>query len=378
MDILFIEPFYSGSHKSWLDQLQKYSKHNFQLLTMEGKAWKWRMYGSSVTLSKQLESVEKADIILVSDMLDLATFISLSRHELNRLSNPKIGVYFHENQLAYPWQEDGDDTKLKRDVHYGMMNYNSALSADFVLFNSQYNRETFLTELDHILAKMPDYHHLDSIDEINKKSTILPIGLEAPTSLSKEYIEAVRKKYALSTSYLPLILWNHRLDHDKNPELFLRTLIQLKNEGYAFHLAFLGEMNHRNLNKYGYLLEELKDETVAIGFLEKNDYVAFLHLADILPVTSNHDFFGISVMEAISYGCIPILPTRLTYPKLYNISKNPELFYATESEFKPKLVDAMNNLVSNRSRHYIHLSAPYLWENVIIQYDQYFDQIFLS
>lgn len=375
MDILFIEPFYSGSHKTWLDQFKKHSTHNISLMTMDGKSWKWRMYGASITMADKMKTIEKTDLIITSDMLDLAAFISFSRHELHRLGNPKIGLYCHENQLAYPWRPEGDDRKQNRDVHYGMINYTSALSADFIMFNSDYNRSSFVTELDQILKKMPDYQHKSSIQQILDKSTILPIGFETPVELTTDQLESVRVKYGLSEIQQPLILWNHRLDHDKNPELFLRTLIHLKDQGLSFKLAFLGEMNTRNLNRYGFLLEELKEKTVAMGYLDYENYLAFLHLADILPVTSNHDFFGISVMEAIAYGCSPILPDRLTYPDLYKIHENPDLFYETEEELIEKLADRMNNIQSTRQADYIHLTEGYQWKNLIPLYDAFISDI---
>ena len=39
-------------------------------------------------------------------------------------------------------------------------------------------------------------------------------------------------------------------------------------------------------------------------------------MCDIIPVTSNHDFFGISVMEAVFCNVWPILPDRLSYKEL--------------------------------------------------------------
>ncbi len=149
MRILFIEPFYSGSHKTWLDRFARHSCHHIELMTMEGRFWKWRMYGSSVTMADRFMELfedhpKPFDLILTTDMMDVPVFISLVRKQLTALGNPPVGIYFHENQFAYPWQTDCDDIKHKRDVHYGMTNYTSALTADFLLFNSKYNRDSFL------------------------------------------------------------------------------------------------------------------------------------------------------------------------------------------------------------------------------------------
>ncbi len=371
MNILFIEPFYSGSHKSWLDQLVLHSSHNIKRLTMDGKSWKWRMYGASLTMSQKLKEMDwDLDLIIVSDMLDLSTFIALSKDTLHRLGNPKIAVYFHENQLAYPWRPGGDDLKEKRDVHYGMTNYTTALTADYVIFNSNHNRDTFFHELGKLLDKMPDYQHTGSLEKIKGKTSILPIGLEAPTPLTGTDLDDFMAKYGIRHNHPPLILWNHRLDHDKNPKGFLETLIRLKKEGITFTLAFLGQMNHRNLDHYEHLLEELKEETIALGFVSRQDYLGFLTLAPILPVTSYHDFFGISVMEAIAYGAQPILPDRLTYPDLYKIKDNPEIFYTDHSDLQKKLADTIKGSTSSKS--YIHLTKPYWWSGLILHYDSFF------
>ena len=59
MNILYIEPYYSGSHKRWIDSYKKYSKHDITILHLPGNKWKWRMHGGAITLSNQflLESV---------------------------------------------------------------------------------------------------------------------------------------------------------------------------------------------------------------------------------------------------------------------------------------------------------------------------------
>ena len=38
---------------------------------------------------------------------------------------------------------------------------------------------------------------------------------------------------------------------------------------------------------------------------------------DIAVSTAKHEFYGISVIEAVRAGCIPFLPNRLSYPELF-------------------------------------------------------------
>ena len=70
---MLIEPFYGGSHKAWVDGLIEHSAHHFQLLTLSDHHWKWRMHGGAISLAKKANGLEDVpDLILVSDMLDLA------------------------------------------------------------------------------------------------------------------------------------------------------------------------------------------------------------------------------------------------------------------------------------------------------------------
>ena len=116
MTILIIEPFFSGSHKSWAEGYQRYSENDVKLLTLKGRHWKWRMYGGAVSLARDFEKLNiRPDLILATDMLDLTTFLALTRQETAEIPT---AVYFHENQITYPWSPNDEDVKLKRDIHF--------------------------------------------------------------------------------------------------------------------------------------------------------------------------------------------------------------------------------------------------------------------
>ena len=53
MNILLVEPYYTGSHKSWAQGYQSFSNHNVQIISLPGQFWKWRMHGGAITLAKQ-------------------------------------------------------------------------------------------------------------------------------------------------------------------------------------------------------------------------------------------------------------------------------------------------------------------------------------
>ena len=202
MKILIIEPYYTGSHKQWADGYQKHSQHEIRILSMKGQFWKWRMHGGAVTLANQFnEMAWTPDLIIATDMLDLTTFLSLTKNRSYKIST---AIYFHENQLTYPWSPEDRDIQNKRDTHYGFINYSSALVADKIFFNSKFHMNSFLEELHPFLKQFPDHQELDSINIIRSRSEVLYLGMELERF----------DQYKVDNTGRPLILWNHRWEYD--------------------------------------------------------------------------------------------------------------------------------------------------------------------
>ena len=176
MKILLVEPYFSGSHKSWAEGYKSFSNHNVKIISLPGQFWKWRMHGGAISLAKQfMEMNFSPDLILATDMLDLTTFLSLTKSRTAKIPN---ALYFHENQLSYPWSNLDRDVIEKRDHHYGFINLSSALVADNVLFNSKYHHDSFHHESIKLLKHFPDNNELDIVEKIKKKSRILYLGMD--------------------------------------------------------------------------------------------------------------------------------------------------------------------------------------------------------
>ncbi len=363
LNILYVEPFYSGSHKRWIDAYKKYSKHNIDILSLPGRKWKWRMHGGAISLAEEFNLLNKKfDLIICSDMLNLPVFKSLCK---NNLKNEKVVMYFHENQLSYPWSPKDQDTKLNRDLSYYYINYTSSLLSDYNFFNSQYHIDSYINGLKKYLKKMPDFQNYETIDVIHKKSEVLPIGCE----LNQINNFKTRNKNS------PIILWNHRWEYDKNPESFFNTLFDLDKKGIEFSLVVLGESYEEYPEIFDIAKVKLKNKILYFGYCKSNDeYKKWLKKCDILPVTSIQDFFGISIVEAVAYGNYPILPNRLSYPEIFNINKRPELFYNNLKELKEKLISVIkdNRCNKNLSNNII---KKYDWSNLCLEYDKKFESI---
>jgi glycosyltransferase involved in cell wall biosynthesis len=363
MRIILLEPYLTGSHAVWAREYAEHSRHDVRIIGLEGRYWKWRMHGGAVTLAAMfMAGDDTTDLILTTDMLDLPTFLALTRHQTAAI---RTAIYFHENQLCYPWSENDRDLKKDRDAHYAFINFASALAADIVLFNSQYHQTAFLRELGRFLRSFPDYNETRTIETIRLKSDVLYLGLDL-RSLDG-YQAGIRSEAP------PLILWNHRWEYDKNPEDFFRALFILSAEGLDFEVALLGESFGEMPAVFNEARSRLAERIVQFGYAEnRGEYATWLWKADIIPVTSIQDFFGASVVQAMYCNCCPILPHRLAYPEHIPPEYHEDFFYRDFEDLLAMLRHRITNIDETRRIETRHLISHYDWATMAPRYDVLF------
>lgn len=371
MNILLLEPFFTGSHRAWARGFAKHSRNSFETLTLSGHHWKWRMHGGAVTLArKYMEGDYKPDLLLATDMLDLTTFLALTRE---RTAGIPTATYFHENQLTYPWSPKDRDKFDNRDRHYSFINYVTALVSDRVFFNSRYHHDAFLGELPGLLKQFPDNHEANSVEVITKKSDVLPLGLDL-----RWFDEAKEKHDATQHGPPgpPRILWNHRWEYDKNPEEFFRALNIMVDRELEFEVAVIGESPDVVPNAFNTALHTLGTRIAQFGYVDDDlEYARWLWSADLLPVTSIQDFFGGSVMEAIYCNCFPILPRRLAYPELIPSQYQSTCLYRDFDEFVDRLDASLRNVQGIRRISLRDVAAKYDWSQMASIYDEAFENV---
>ncbi|UCF04507.1 MAG: DUF3524 domain-containing protein [bacterium] len=366
MKILILEPYLTGSHASWANEYAARSAHEVTVLGLEGRHWKWRMHGGAVTLARRFLAGDDApDCIIASDMLDLTTFLAMTR---GRTAHVRTAVYFHENQLTYPWSEQDTDPVRDRDAHYGFINYASALAADAVFFNSRYHLDSFLAALEPFLGAFPDHGEVENVARIRDRSRVLPLGLDL-------------KRFDLHRSGrprsgAPLVVWNHRWEYDKNPEGFFRALFRLQDMDCTFEVAVLGERFHEAPAIFTEAARRLGSRIVRFGYAEDFDeYAAWLWRADIRPVTSIHDFFGASVVQAIYCNCYPLLPKRLAYPEHIPAEHHDAFLYGDDEGLLGMLRNRLVHIEETRGYETQDFVSGYDWTSMAPQYDRLIENL---
>ncbi len=309
MRILYVEPFEGGSHASFSRTLTQGVDARWTSLTLPGRHWKWRMRGSAAWAALEHASALTGahDLLLASSYVPLAELVGLCPP---LAAIPRV-LYFHENQLAFPRR--GPDPG-QRDLHFGFTQLVSALAATRCVFNSAYNRRSFLEAGRGLLARMPDAVPPGWIDRINARSEVLPVPVALPDQAPAPELAADDP----GRSRGPVILWNHRWEHDKNPEGFFAALLTLARRAVPFRVAVCGQRFSRVPAVFERARAELAGRVIHWGFCETAaEYRALLSRAQIAVSTADHEFFGVAMIEATHLGAYPLVPDRLAYPELF-------------------------------------------------------------
>lgn len=355
LKVLVLEPYHGGSHRSSLKCVMRLP-FEFTLMPLPPRKWKWRMRLSAPYYAQKLRDAEgRYDRILCSSYVDVAALRGLAP---GWVRETPLLCYFHENQFAYPVRAENE-----RDFHFALTNVTSALASDSVAFNSKYNMLTLLDGMEGLLPFAYDMKLNDPRAEIEGRSRILPPPIDF-TEID-DAPEPVRDEGP------PVVVWNHRWEHDKGPEAFFEALIALDREGVAFRLAVLGEEFSERPAIFDRARKELSHRILHFGYAESRAaYARLLKLGDIVVSTSGHEFYGISVLEAVRAGCRPLVPRRLSYPELF-----PDEFLYDDDDFsdrlREELVRPKPGLSSGRA---VGLTERASWESLSGAYAQWISE----
>lgn len=367
MNILAIEPYFSGSHKAFLKGLSKHSSHNIIPIKLNYKGWKWRMHGDSVTLAQLTREVEEPiDLLLTSSMTNLPAFLALNNPRFAH--TPKI-MYMHENQFTRPIPE-GET----RDLTFCYINYLSMLVADKLLFSSQFHLDDLLEALPRFLDNYPDDKHYNTVDQIREKSVVMHPGLNLDVFDAQPDTRKENKN--------PVIVWNQRWQFDRNPAMFFRVLNRLNDIDLKFDLILAGDTKHEKPEEFEKAWQRYGQQITHFGYVEdEENYSRLLHSGDIVVSTATYEFFCVAIMEAIYCGCHPLVPNKLHYPELipkslHNPLLHAPVLYDTEDDLFRHLKGLLEKKTKPLPKSSLQNVNKHLdWKQKIKSFDRLFEEM---
>jgi len=304
--VLMLSAYDAISHQLWRKRLkQVFRDYQWTELCLAPRHFTWRVRGNSlIWATTQREVLEQDyDFLVATSMVDLSSL----RGFVPSLASIPTLLYVHENQFEYP-QNRSD----RKNVEPLLVPLYAALCADTVAFNSNFNRSSFLKGAASLLSKLPEQFPSSIMTRLNA-SVVIPV----PLLDSSPRLTAADSNSALS------IVWNHRWEFDKGPELLLAVVVALEAQKLPVQLHVVGQQFREQpieFKEINNLLDSHAENTNIkrglFGFIEDmNDYTALLETCDVVLSTAIHDFQGLAIQEACLKGCVPLTPDDLAYPE---------------------------------------------------------------
>ena len=364
--IAAVEPYFGGSHRHFLEGLQRHSRHRIELFTLPPRLWKWRVRGAALGLAPRIDAAGRFDLLFCSDYVNVPDLRALL---VPALRGKPLLYYLHENQLSYPLSPDEEF-----DPYFGFTNVLSCLSAEAVAFNSEFHRREFFGRLGDFLPRLPDYDRARVVDTIQARAEVLPIGLDFAE------LDRLRADPARPGRPAPRrVLWNHRWEFDKGPERFFAALDVLAAERVPFVVDVVGQSFARRPDVFDTIPGRLGTRLGRFGYVEsRQEYVQLLCQADIVVSTAQQEFFGIAMAEAVWCGAWPIAPRALVYEDFYGGECADLHLYRDDAELARLLAQALTAARLVPAPVLRQRLAAFDWRQVAPRFDSRFEALCLA
>ncbi|KAK7169062.1 hypothetical protein R3I93_005150 [Phoxinus phoxinus] len=399
MSVLLLEAFCGGSHKQLVDLL-KQSVEDCVSFTLPAKKWHWRARTSALYFMQAVPASSTYRVLFTSSVLNLAELVALRPdlahlkkvlyfHE-NQLVYPVRKR--QERDFQYGYNQILSCLVADVVVFNSSFNMESFLSSISTFMKTMPDHRP--KDLDrlirpkcrvlHFPIRFPDVtrflpahkrlRHSVRCDDIHARAAQSLVQTSGPSSCPDPTIHSelpgkilnvagpqqslkptsvsphqeTLENQPVSRTYddddddergklRPLhIVWPHRWEHDKDPQLFFQTLLKLKERQLSFEVSVLGETFTDAPDIFSEAKEQLVDHIQHWGFMpSKEDYLKALCQADVVVSTAKHEFFGVAMLEAVHCGCYPLCPKALVYPEIFPAT----YLYSTPEQLCKRLQD---------------------------------------
>ena len=354
LDVLCLEPWYGGSHRDFLDNWSRRSRHRLRIHGLAPRQWRWRQAASAWELAKAVAGTPRPDRLVVSDYVDLARLRGLLPAAWARV--PAL-AYFHENQLTYPAQAPATPApSTQDDLSPAWSNLLTCVAADALVFNSAFHLDDFRVAAQQLLARLPRPNPSGELTAALDKAVVVAPAPE---------LEAVPLGPGPPMAAPLRVAFPHRWEHDKDPLTFLRAVVRARGRGASIQVVLLGERYAKTPAGLDAALVALGKDVLHAGYAkDRDEYLRWLGSCDVVASTARQEFFGVAVMEGVAAGCHPLVPDRLAYGQLFGGTHAKKALWGDPTQ----LVDRLRTL----SKDPVVTRAPLAragWRRMALEHD---------
>ncbi len=313
--VLLLSAYAAASHQLWVTRLQLlFPEYAWTMLELPPRHFNWTIRGNSMLWAfRERELLQQAfDLLIATSMVDLSSL----RGMVPSLALIPTLVYFHENQFAYP-----SGGQREANVEPQLVPLYAALCADQIVFNSHYNRDSFLQGAIGLFKRLPDAIP-DSVLLRLQDSCVVPVPIlqSGPTPATARDPDSGAGNSACG---MLEIVWNHRWEYDKGTDLLLELCKRIRTDMLPMRLHIVGEQFRKQpveFQQIDLLLNahaaQLQISRGRFGFIAaRSEYETLLAQCDVVLSTARHDFQGLAIQEACMLSCTPLAPNSLVYPE---------------------------------------------------------------
>lgn len=261
-------------------------------------------------------------------------------------------------------------------THYITHGYFDKSSKKIVEYLTKFYCDKTATEL--IVPTNKTYKLFKEKYKYEKNIHIIPTGIEVDRffkeNIDIKIVNTLRKQLNI-TKKDHVLLFVGRLAEEKNVEFLLNVMPKLKKKNKNIKLLIVGDGPDKN--KFEVLTKKLEidDKVVFTGKVPWEDVEYYYHLAEIFVTASKSETQGLTVVEAMAAGIVPVCISDEAFSSAFT-DKLDGFSFRSEDEYI-RIIDKLINSKEERERiskqsriSAEHLSSSQYAENVLVVYDR--------
>lgn len=232
------------------------------------------------------------------------------------IKNNKINIFFSPNYITVPLSSICPHIVVVHDLIPLLFSqyFNKASLKFRLFFTNKWVINSILKNITHIISVSGSTKN-DIVKHLGIQENKISIITEGADKIDIDLQKQIIDKYNLPCKY---ILYVGRFDPYKNISLLLKIYSQLEDLKEIFFLVLAGKEDRHYTPYLKQMAKDLNinDKVIFLGFVPPDELPPIYRKAELLVHPSMYEGFGLSVLEAMTYGT-PVIA--------FNVSSIPEV-----------------------------------------------------